>query len=279
MRLVGSIFQVFGWQSCRMIHIRLFGVDYAAACELPSDLVRFRWRREAAAAPGPCSDVCVARVAVPKVTAELVAPGVSGPGRLRVRLRVEGGSEAVLCRIRYRDVQGEQGEQGDERSWKFLAPRPVSSAKFTVEVGEDHLKQDTSCVFSVQLLSRCRRSQWSPETSPIEIKSPKLEENPGMLSITARNSTSVTISWELQQLQASMTVAQSLQLEFRLDLFKISEEAPPEHRTSILIEGEGNKQPACEAGSASKKYRLTDFLQLFCFVCETETQSTRLHGT
>ncbi|CAK9117573.1 unnamed protein product [Durusdinium trenchii] len=242
-----NVHQVFGWQSCRMIHIRLFGVDYAAACELPSDLVRFRWRREAAAAPGPCSDVCVARVAVPKVTAELVAPGVSGPGRLRVRLRVEGGSEAVLCRIRYRDVQGEQGEQGDERSWKFLAPRPVSSAKFTVEVGEDHLKQDTSCVFSVQLLSRCRRSQWSPETSPIEIKSPKLEENPGMLSITARNSTSVTISWELQQLQASMTVAQSLQLEFRLDLFKISEEAPPEHRTSILIEGEGNKQPACEA--------------------------------
>ena len=86
-----------------------------AACDLPSDLVRFRWRAASATA-GPSSDVCVAKVATPQVSAELHG--------LRVRLKVTVPRDAevsmvTFLRIRYKVPGG---------AWKILAPRSLGTS-------------------------------------------------------------------------------------------------------------------------------------------------------
>lgn len=228
-----SIFfcQVFGWQSCQSIHIRLAATDYMAACDLPSDLVRFRWRAAAAASAGPSSDVCVAKVATPQVSAEL------GPGPSRVRLKAtvprDEVSMVTFLRIRYKVPGG---------AWKILAPRSLGTSKinnFTTEVAEEHgLEVGKSYVFSMQFLAPKRRSQWSSESSPISLQVPQLPQldaTSHQLVISAKCATSVTVSWP--------SLLSTDSLEFRLDLYQILENEE-QHRTSILVEVEGEAAPS-----------------------------------
>lgn len=200
-----------------------------AACDLPSDLVRFRWRTAAAAAAGPSSDVCVAKVATPQVSAEL------GPG-LRVRLKATVPRDAevsmvTFLRIRYKVPGG---------AWKILAPRSLGTSKvnnFTTEVAEEHgLEVGKSYVFSMQFLAPKRRSQWSSESSPITLQVPQLPvlDALSQLVISAKCATSVTVSWPLLSTDS---------LEFRLDLHQILENEE-QHRTSILVEVEGEAAPS-----------------------------------
>eukprot|EP00929_Paragymnodinium_shiwhaense_P084510 TRINITY_DN45188_c0_g1_i3.p1 TRINITY_DN45188_c0_g1~~TRINITY_DN45188_c0_g1_i3.p1 ORF type:complete len:539 (+),score=97.40 TRINITY_DN45188_c0_g1_i3:190-1806(+) len=69
---------VFGWMPAPWVRIRLSGVDYAAATDLPFQRGRFRWRlrptsedgqggvaSSAAAGAGPSSDLCIAHVPTP----------------------------------------------------------------------------------------------------------------------------------------------------------------------------------------------------------------------
>ena len=203
-----------------------------AACDLPSDLVRFRWRAAAASASaGPSSDVCVAKVATPQVFAEL------GAG-LRVRLKATVPRDAevsmvTFLRIRYKVPGG---------AWKILAPRSLGTSKvnhFTTEVAEEHgLEVGKSYVFSMQFLAPKRRSQWSSESSPISLQVPQLPQldaTSHQLVISAKCATSVTVSWP--------SLLSTDSLEFRLDLYQILE-TEEQHRTSILVEVEGEAAPS-----------------------------------
>ena len=203
-----------------------------AACDLPSDLVRFRWRKAARTA-GPSSDVCVAKVATPQVSAEL-----QGGLRSRVRLKATVPRDAevsmvTFLRIRYKVPGG---------AWKILAPRSLGSSKvnnFTTEVAEEHgLEVEKSYVFSMQFLAPKRRSQWSSESSPITLQVPQLPvlDAEQSLVISAKCATSVTVSWP--------SLPSTDSLEFRLDLHQILENEEPQHRTSILVEVDGEAAPS-----------------------------------
>lgn len=234
--------QVFGWQPCQSVHIRLANLDFMAACDLPSDVVRFRWRA-ASSTSGPCSDACIAQVPSPMVTAELIAG--RGP-RLRLKAVATGREESAathvtFARLRYKVVGG---------TWKNLVPKTLGTAKvnnFCMEVGEEHgLEVGKTYVFSMQFLAPKRRSQWSAETAPITLQPPKLPVIDAKLLITAKRTTSVIISWPELQVPPIFAASTSV-LEFRLDLYEISDGMPPEHRTSILVEADGAAAPT-EAG-------------------------------
>lgn len=226
--------QVFGWQSCHSaVHIRLSGTDYMAACDLPSDLVRFRWSLGAAGAgPGPCSDVCVAKVVTPQLTVEPRGSSVQLKATVPRDAEV---SMVSFVRIRFKEPDG---------PWKIRAPRTLGSSKvnnFTVELGADFgLETDRSYIFSMQFLAQKRRSQWSADSSAIHIQAPELPVSlmeTAQLLVTAKGTTAVIISWP--QLEPADFAA-----EFRLDVHQILDEAPL-HRTSILVEADDPTVP-CE---------------------------------
>ena len=137
----------------------------------------------------------------------------------------------TFLRIRYKVPGG---------AWKILAPRSLGTSKvnnFTTEVAEEHgLEVGKSYVFSMQFLAPKRRSQWSSESSPITLQVPQLPvlDALSQLVISAKCATSVTVSWPLLSTDS---------LEFRLDLHQILENEE-QHRTSILVEVEGEAAPS-----------------------------------
>ena len=145
------------------MRLRLGGTDFAAACDLPSDLVRFRF---AAGAPGPCSDVCVAHVAAScpvAVGRRGLRLGSQGLGRVRVRL---------------------QGTETWTTGWR---PLPV-------ELGEEEgLCRGLLYSFQVQMQREKRRSQWSPEVTAT-FREAKLHFSEP-LKVTAKSSSFVSVSW------------------------------------------------------------------------------------
>ncbi|CAJ1341617.1 unnamed protein product [Effrenium voratum] len=222
--------QVFGWKEWPWVRIRLQGVDYVAACDLPCDVVRFRWRGNGTpnGTPGPCSDGCTAHLAAPAVSAEL-----SLREKLSVELRAEARGERgdVGVRARYRLVPGHGS------GWRVLLPQ----ASRTYVLGqEDGLQPGRTYVFAMQLLARGRRSQWS-ETAPLALQLPLGLELDAKLTVVARRTTSVTVSWP----ELSSLPDQS-QVEFRLDIHRVMD-ATSEHQTSVLLEGADGKPPPCEA--------------------------------
>lgn len=181
-----------------MVRLRFRGTDYAAAFDLPSDLVRFRF---AAAATGPCSDVCVAHVAARCS----VAVGQRG-----LRLGTEGLGGLGRVRIRGKDLK-----ETWTTPWRSLP----------MELGEEEgLRRGVSYSFAMQLQTQKRRSQWSREVSATFREANLNFTEP--LQVTAKSATSVSVSWPSDP-----------QLEFRLDVFRLHNTGP-EHRSSVLASGE-----------------------------------------
>lgn len=224
------------------MRIRLQGVDYVAACDLPCDVVRFRWRGNGTGSPGPCSDGCTAHLAAPAVSAEL-----SLREKLSVELRAEARGERgdVGVRARYRLVPGHGS------GWRVLLPQ----ASRTYVLGqEDGLQPGRTYVFAMQLLARGRRSQWS-ETAPLALQLPLGLELDAKLTVVARRTTSVTVSWP----ELSSLPDQS-QVEFRLDIHRVMD-ATSEHQTSVLLEGADGKPPPCEAGQGQGEGQTVELRQ------------------
>ena len=208
--------QVLGWKMTTWVRVRFNETDYVAVFDLPFDLARFRWRGRST---GPSSDVCIAHIPSPSLSAETLYQGA-----LQVRLTVDAPpSWAALVRFRFRT-------SGRLTAWTQLQERPLElRSKRLHHVGEpDGLHPGKSYVFSAQLLSSTRRSQWSAETLPVFFKIPLVTVPGGTeLAVRAKDPTSVSFSWPGMSPTA---------LEFRLDVFRKLPDGL-QHRTSVLAEG------------------------------------------
>ena len=209
------------------VRIRFNETDYVAAFDLPCDLVRFRWRGRSL---GPSSDVCVAHIPSPKLTAETICTEA-----LQVRVSAETLVPwASFARLRFRAA-------GRPSNWTHLPMQPLEAGPRSklITIGEaDGLHPGKTYVFSAQLLSATRRSQWSSETTPVCFKLvPAVLPAGAELAVRAKRTTAVTFSWP--------EVGQK-GMEFRVDVFRGLPDGL-RHQTTLLVE-EVNGKLASEAG-------------------------------
>ncbi|CAE7571748.1 Znhit6 [Symbiodinium sp. CCMP2456] len=235
------VHQVLGWKKAAWVRIRFNDTDYVAVFDLPCDLgnlVRFRWMDTACGSVGPSSDICIAHLPPPKLSVE----AVDRTGSLQVRLTADTDTPmapaAVFLQVRFRTTSG----RPTPSTWSpgILFPLP-SQRKFTVDISKTHgLVSGKIYVFSAQLLSSTRRSQWSAETVPLSLKLPAITVPGGELTVQAKSVTSVTCSWP----KLSPTSG-AFEIEFRLDVFKQLPDGL-QHQTSVLVDCKDGKS-VCEA--------------------------------
>mmetsp|Transcript_123841 Transcript_123841/g.246394 ORF Transcript_123841/g.246394 Transcript_123841/m.246394 type:complete len:1760 (-) Transcript_123841:93-5372(-) len=248
---------VLGWKPVEhSARVKLAGIDYVAAYDLPFQIGRFRWRDPGRpAALSPASEVCLAQIpAAPRPTADVFCTRCALRVRVYAPLTRQQAQLSASFRVRYRSPAT---ITEPPTPWRVLVGRShgrdgqagVNSIGNTL--ADTHLGEDDGLtlggmyVFCMQLSADCgRRSQWSEESAPVQFDAPvAFGEAPAgaQLVVQAATLTSVTFTWPKLVPPAVVSQPGSRRtarpaLECRIDVCRCLADSTVELQTSALVE-------------------------------------------
>jgi len=242
-----------GWKKVSWSRVLLAGINYVAVMDLPFDMGRFRWVDAARCLTGRSSDICTAHLPPPtNISADIHCTRCAIRVRLMATFARQQLQRCHFFRIRFRRTSLD-----DETAfqWEVMSRLALDiDGKCCIDAtlgAEDGLEEGMDYVFSVQVSSNMRRSQWSEESAVTTFGVPLVFHDlptEAALAVQASTTTSVTFTWpELIAPQVlsprSFSPAGSPQLACRLDLSQRLQNGGLQHRTSVLLE-EGDDQSA-----------------------------------